>query len=141
MSKMKYRARNHRAQVIIIACMLVVGIVFVLPYVWMILDSFKPLKEISQGKTFFPKNFTTKNYVTVVTKAPLFNWLINSCIVSFAGTFIVLFTSTLAGFVFAKYNFRGRDLIFLGCLILRHLLLRQDLRNGRRLFGIVLLYL
>lgn len=107
------RASQRRAEIIIIAVMLVIGIIFVMPYIWMLLDSFKPMKEIVKGKSFWPEDFTFKNYVTVFTKAPVFAWLRNSVLTAVSGTVIMLFTSTLAGFVFAKYEFRGKNFLFL----------------------------
>ncbi len=107
------RASQRRAEIIIICVMLVIGVIFVLPYVWMLLDSFKPMKEIVKGKSFWPEDFTFKNYNTVFTKAPILSWLRNSVITAVSGTVIMLFTSSLAGFVFAKYEFKGKDFLFL----------------------------
>ncbi|MBQ6374403.1 MAG: carbohydrate ABC transporter permease [Clostridia bacterium] len=107
------RASQRRAEIIIIICMVVVAVIFIMPYIWMLLDSFKPMKEIIKGKSFWPEDFTFKNYNTVLTKAPILTWLRNSTITAVTGTVIMLFTSTLAGFVFAKYEFRGKNLLFL----------------------------
>ena len=107
------RASQRRAEIIIILVMLVIGIIFVMPYVWMLLDSFKPMKEIIKGKSFWPEDFTFKNYNTVLTKAPILSWLRNSVITAVSGTIIMLFTSSLAGFVFAKYEFKGKTFLFL----------------------------
>lgn len=92
--------------------MLVIGIIFLLPYAWMILNSFKDKTEIMKGRSFFPEEFIVDNYITVVTKAPILSWFRSSVIISVVGTVIMLFTSTLAGFVFAKYTFKGKDIIF-----------------------------
>jgi multiple sugar transport system permease protein len=43
---------------------------------------------------------------------PLVRFYMNSIIVSIAIVFMVLFTSSLAGFVFAKYRFWGKDFFF-----------------------------
>ena len=107
------RASQRRAEIIIILVMLVVGFIFMMPYIWMLLDSFKPMKEIVKGKSFWPEDFTFKNYNTVLTKAPILSWLRNSVITAVSGTIIMLFTSSLAGFVFAKYEFRGKTFLFL----------------------------
>lgn len=50
--------------------------------------------------------------MTAVTKAPFLQWLWNSLVVSISTVMAVLFTSTLTGFVFAKYRFRGKEIIF-----------------------------
>ena len=107
------RASQRRAEIIIILVMLIIGIIFVMPYIWMLLDSFKPMKEIIKGKSFWPEDFTFKNYNTVLTKAPILSWLRNSVITAVSGTVIMLFTSSLAGFVFAKYEFKGKTFLFL----------------------------
>jgi len=107
------RASQRRAEIIIILVMLVIAIIFIMPYIWMLLDSFKPMKEIIKGKSFWPEDFTFKNYHTVLTKAPILAWLRNSVITAVTGTVIMLFTSSLAGFVFAKYDFKGKNLLFL----------------------------
>ena len=109
---MGIRERKQLAQAAIIAVMLAIGVMFLLPYAWMILNSFKDKAEIMKGKTFWPSEFLLKNYVTVMTKAPILGWFKNSMVVSTVGTMIMLFTSSLAGFVFAKYNFKAKNLVF-----------------------------
>ena len=107
------RKSHKRAEIAIILVMVVIGIIFVMPYIWMLLDSFKPMKEIIKGKSFWPENFTLKNYKTVLTKAPILAWLRNSVVTAVSGTVIMLFTSSLAGFVFAKYEFKGKTFLFI----------------------------
>jgi multiple sugar transport system permease protein len=109
---MSLRNRKRASQAAIIAVMLIVGAVFMLPYIWMLLNSFKPQVEIMKGKTFWPAKFTWDNYVTVWTKAPIVTWFFNSTTVAVSGTIIMLFTSTLAGFVFGKYQFKGKSILF-----------------------------
>lgn len=53
------------------------------------------------------------NYVTVFTKAPIISWFFNSVFVTVVGTVAMLFTSSIAGFVFAKYEFRLKNALFL----------------------------
>ena len=107
--------QNHKKvyNVVVILVMTLIGLIFILPYVWMLLNSFKPLTEIAKGKTFWPKQWTMKNYHTVMTQAPIWKWLRNSVITSVSGTVIMLVTSSLAGFVFAKYSFKGKEFIFM----------------------------
>jgi ABC-type glycerol-3-phosphate transport system permease component len=88
------------------------AIAMLIPYVWMLLLSFKAQKEISAANTFLPETWTMQNYVKVFDTVPMVNWFFNSLIVAGAATAIVLFTSTLVGFVFAKYKFRHKNLIF-----------------------------
>ena len=112
---MRKNRQNHKKvyNVVVILVMTLIGLIFILPSVWMLLNSFKPLTEIAKGKTFWPKQWTMKNYHTVMTQAPIWKWLRNSVITSVSCTVIMLVTSSLAGFVFAKYSFKGKEFIFM----------------------------
>lgn len=88
--------------------------VVVFPFVWTLLLSFKDNSEIMQiPATFFPKQWVIAGYVTVLTESPFFLWFLNSIIVSVVVTLIVDFSSCLGGYIFAKFNFRGKNLLFL----------------------------
>jgi ABC-type glycerol-3-phosphate transport system permease component len=84
-----------------------------MPYIWMLLLSFKRTREIlTNPEKILPVNWTLASYVTVLTRAPFFNWFRNSVVVTASSTLIVLFTSSIAGFVLAKFKFRGREALF-----------------------------
>jgi len=86
--------------------------IMVTPFVWMLLLSFKQRHEISQANTIFPEVWTLDNYKKVFDTVPIMHWFSNSLVVTVSVTLIVLFTSSLVGFVFAKYRFRGKQAIF-----------------------------
>lgn len=88
------------------------GFTMLLPFVWMISTSFKPLEEISTTN-FFPVNGTTDNYGTVLFETKLPRWYLNTAIVAVMSTISVAFFDSLAGFVFAKYKFPGKRGIFI----------------------------
>ena len=110
---MKLNRNKRIASVVIIAAMLVLGLIFIMPYVWMLLSSFKGKVEIIKSKAFFPVKWIWDNYVTVFTKAPIASWFFNSVFVTVVGTLATLFTSSISGFVFAKYEFKGKNALFL----------------------------
>ncbi len=85
----------------------------VLPYLWMLLTSFKSTPEIMKnpGK-ILPIKWVLSGYEKVLTKSPFFQWFTNSLVVSVSVTLIVLFTSSVAGYIFAKYNFRLKNVLF-----------------------------
>lgn len=64
--------------------------------------------------TLFPEKWTFQNYLTIFNdpKLPLARFYLNSVFVSFMRVTITLFTSSLAGFIFAKYKFWGKDFSF-----------------------------
>ncbi len=92
------------------------GLLFtLLPFLWMFSSSFKSSTEIAHlPPTFLPEHFTLKSYQTIFTdpRVPLVRFYLNSIAVSVSVVAMVLFTSSLAGFVFAKYRFWGKDVFF-----------------------------
>jgi len=98
-------------QAIVMIVLLIGGFVMIAPFVWMISTSLKPAKEVFLGN-FFPLAPTWENYFAVLNKVPFARWYLNSLIVAGAVTLSVAFFDSLVGFVLAKYNFRGKNVIF-----------------------------
>ncbi|MGB2910239.1 MAG: carbohydrate ABC transporter permease [Anaerolineales bacterium] len=91
------------------------SLVMVLPFIWMVFGSFKTGREIRQvPPTFFPKEFTLDNYRTIMSDEdlPLSLFYRNSAIIAIANVIQVLFTSSLFGYIFAKFDFPGKQVIF-----------------------------
>lgn len=90
------------------------GIIVATPLVWMISSSFKPLSEIyAFPPTLIPQTFTTKNYDRLLSDWPFWNWYGNSLVIAIISTLTVLFFTSLAGFGFAKYRFKGSRPLFI----------------------------
>jgi len=78
----------------------------------MVLLSFKTQPEINRANTFFPSVWVIQNYITVFTSVPIVRWFLNTVVITVTATTITLFTSTLLGFGFAKFNFRLKNVVF-----------------------------
>lgn len=89
-----------------------IGMTMVIPFLWMISTSFKDATEIYRPN-FFPQNPTAENYDQVIFNTRLPRWYLNSLVVAVMSTISVAFFDSLAGFVFAKYQFPGKRVIFL----------------------------
>lgn len=98
---------------IIITFLSVFSVIMMYPMAWMILTSFKSNADIRMNKTrFFPTEWTLEGYEHAFAKAPIPHWFLNSMFVTICITTAVIFTSTLMGFVFAKYTFRAKKALF-----------------------------
>jgi len=85
-----------------------------LPFVWMFTTSLTPSAEIlTPSLRLWPANPTVTHYAEVLGAAPWLRYFWNTVVVSTASAVAILFTSSLAGFIFAKYRFPGRDLLFI----------------------------
>lgn len=93
------------------------GIVMVVPFIWMVLNAFKPASEIlRKPPTFLPDAPTLDNFSSLLTSYSFPQYIFNSILVTSCITLSVVITSTLLGFLFAKVRFVGRDLIFVAFL-------------------------
>ena len=84
----------------------------VAPLVWVLSTSFKPNQEaISFPPKFLPDHPTLENYLFVMTDSKLVLSLINSLIVSVGSTALSVTVSALGGYAFARYDFKGKNLL------------------------------
>ena len=89
------------------------SIIMIMPFVWMILSTFKDQSELMRfPPKFLPDKFSLKNYVEVFSSVPFLRYYLNSILITTVAVTLTLLTSSLAGFAFAKYKFKGRNTIF-----------------------------
>ena len=84
-----------------------------LPFVWMLLTSFKDLSEILQyPPRWLPTVFHFENYSNALSAARFDRFYFNSLFVATAVTAGQLITCSLAAYAFARLQFKGRDVLF-----------------------------
>jgi ABC-type glycerol-3-phosphate transport system permease component len=81
------------------------------PFAWMVLASLKPLAEVENPNPL-PTEWRWDNYAKVFEQVPFARYYFNSIFVSAWTTFLVVFTSAMAGYSFARLQWPGRDLVF-----------------------------
>ncbi|CAH0121526.1 MULTISPECIES: carbohydrate ABC transporter permease [unclassified Paenibacillus] len=92
------------------------GIMFLLPFIWMILSSVKHESEVLQiPPTLWPHEFTMENFRNLFTNMNFGVYLKNTILIVLF-QFVGMFLNAMAGFGFAKYKFRGRESLFLAVL-------------------------
>jgi len=100
-------------QVLKYAALILLGIWMLLPFYWMISASLMTSKEIIQmPPPLVPVAPQWHNYVRVTEVVDLGRSYLNSILVTSLTVLGILFTSSLAGFAFAKYQFPGRNVLF-----------------------------
>lgn len=90
----------------------IAAIIFFLPFYWVLVASFKTAAELRElPPTWWPQTFTLANYGEVWS-ATFARYFLNSFIYSGGSTIVVLFTSTLIGYVLVKDASRLGNLLF-----------------------------
>ena len=82
------------------------------PLLWVLSTSFKPNQEaISFPPKFLPDSPTFDNYLFVLTDPKLVTSLMNSLAVSLGSTGLSVVVSALGGYAFARFDFKGKNLL------------------------------
>jgi alpha-1,4-digalacturonate transport system permease protein len=90
------------------------ALVVLVPIVWTFLSSFKTTSELAKRPpSLLPHSFSLDNYTTALSSFNFAVYLRNSVIVVVAATLLTLTINSMAAYALAKYNFRGRDALFL----------------------------
>nr|WP_208588617.1 carbohydrate ABC transporter permease [Gracilibacillus suaedae] len=102
----------------IVTLLLVLGGISVsLPFIWMILSSFKTEREVLQiPPTLFPQNPTFQNYLELFQSLNFDVYLRNTLIIVFC-SMVGLLLNTMAGYGFGKFEFRGKEIWFMVVLV------------------------
>ncbi len=91
------------------------GLLMVTPLAFMFATSLKDSSEI-YDLAFFPAHPTLSNYVTVLSDGRFLRWFANSFGIAVAVTLSNVFFDSLVGYTLAKFQFRGRYLVFIAIL-------------------------
>lgn len=93
---------------------LTVGVIaMIIPFVWMILGSFKTTSEIRQYPTeFLPREPTLDNYIQLFGRLDFAQFFLNSFVVAAFVTLGNIIFSSMIGYALAKLDFRGKKLLF-----------------------------
>lgn len=112
------RAYHVLRLIILIVALSVLAIPFVVPTVWMIASSLKPLNEIFQSPpTIFTDSPTLAAYAEAFTFQPFARQYFNSVYIAVVVTLVTMLVASLAGYAFARIPFRGRNVLFFVVLI------------------------
>lgn len=108
------KTKSEMTKRILVYILLLVGVIVTLgPLYWMIVGATNPSGEVlSFPPNLIPGNFLDENFTNLTNSIDIFKSFWNSLIITLIFVVLSLFICSLAGFAFAKYNFKGKELIF-----------------------------
>ena len=110
-SSMKYKTMRNNFFLDIL--LFFICVILLLPLALLIANGFKtPEEMLVWPPSIFPTNPTFDNFQKVFTETPLFRWIFNSLLFSILSMIAIVITSTLAGYIIAKFQFRIINAIF-----------------------------
>jgi raffinose/stachyose/melibiose transport system permease protein len=94
------------------AICVVVGLAIVVPVLFGVLGGFKDNGQLSTSPFALPSPWVTENYTDILASLGFWLPLGNSILIALVTTLLVVLASAMAAFIFARYAFRGRELLF-----------------------------
>jgi multiple sugar transport system permease protein len=92
---------------------LLLAISVLAPILWLAVSAFKTdAGVIAYPPTFFPVQWTIKQFQYVGKSIPVFRMLLNTLVFAGGVTVLSVFFDSMAGYAFARMNFKGRKLLF-----------------------------
>jgi multiple sugar transport system permease protein len=94
----------------------VLALIFLAPVLFMLAGSLKPddrvLVEAATLQAILPTEISLNNYADVLSRVAFLRYLFNSLLITSTIVIAGLLINSLAGYVFARFVFPGRDLLF-----------------------------
>jgi multiple sugar transport system permease protein len=108
------KIRPSGLQIILYAILTLYAFITLIPFLWALSASFKPLSEIVNGGIhFIPKQWTFENYRQIFIQEPLLGrWLLNSVAIAVCVTMLNLLFNSMAGYALARLQFWGKQFWF-----------------------------
>ncbi|TXK84517.1 carbohydrate ABC transporter permease [Paenibacillus sp. N3.4] len=114
-SQFSINVRRIVVQTLWHACMYILGLLWLIPMVWVVWTAFRP-KDAALG-FHWTWEWTWDNFITVWHGAPFGHYYLNTLILTGGVLSVQLFSLTLAAYAFARVRFAGRDVVFMLFLV------------------------
>lgn len=110
---MSAKARERRNNFLLDVMLFAICFLLLLPLILLVANGFKTPQEILVWPpTILPTDPTLENFRRVFTETPLFRWIFNSLSFAVLSMCAIVITSTLAGYIVAKFSFWTINVIF-----------------------------
>lgn len=98
----------------VLIVLFVITLISLVPFFWMISTSFKSSGALmSIPIEWIPKEISWDSYQKILIELPFLKSLFNSVIISVLSTGLTILSASLAAFIFAKFNFPFKNLLFI----------------------------
>ncbi len=112
-NQITYQPNSQKTGKAILWLTIVLSLIMIAPFMWMVGLSLKDNQELMMGTdAVFRFPYTMQNYWDIFRNSSVFQWLLNSLIVSGCMTVGVLTLSSLAGYAFARLEFPMKKVLF-----------------------------
>lgn len=112
------RRKMSAGRILVYVFLSLAALFSVFPFYWMFVMATRPSSAYNSiPPTITPGSLLVDNFKKVLNQIDFFHALWNSFVICAIVTLVVLFVSSLAGFAFAKFQFRGKKILFTAILL------------------------
>lgn len=108
-----YSKKTKIIRALLIVVLILIAALTLYPVIYIAFGSFKENAELLRGGTrLLPEKFITDNYKQAWEKANFARYTMNSIVISLGVMIVTLIATSMAGYVFARKNFKGKELLY-----------------------------
>ena len=107
----KPRSTWTPAQIALTLVAAALSLIWLAPRAWALSTALKTPPESVLSPLWIPDDLTAESWRAVLDAGNIPNWFVNSLVVSVCVTFLVLLVASLAGYGFARTEFRGKPVL------------------------------
>lgn len=103
---------------LIILLMGLIAFIILVPFLWTLSTSFKPLTEVNKyPPQWLSPQMSLQPYGDMFNFLPFSRYTLNSVVIAISATLLTLFIGSLAAFAFSRFQFKGKDFFLLVFLL------------------------
>lgn len=106
---MNKQTRKIIGEILFYILIAIIAIYLIFPFYWALISALKTENElIRTPATFFPEQFSLRNFQAVLTNQAFLRGILNSLVVAGSTTLLALAIGSFAGYALGKLRFKGR---------------------------------
>jgi ABC-type glycerol-3-phosphate transport system permease component len=106
------RKLGRTAVIIAEIVLMLYAISLILPYLWLVNNSFKTVAEFYKDIWKLPEALHLTNYIKALKETNMFSYFFNSIVITAIGTFLGVMFSGMTAYILAQYKFKGHKIVF-----------------------------
>jgi multiple sugar transport system permease protein len=111
---MERKIKSAVGYVLITIFLSIFALAVLIPVIWIAICAFRPQTELMQyPPKFFAETLTLQNFTDITKRIKIWGYVRNSVIYCLATTIPSVFLNSLAGYAFARLEFKGKHVLFI----------------------------
>ena len=109
----KQIAQKVLVQIALYGFLTIMAVIVLFPFYWMLMSSVKTISEYNKPvPTLWPQTFRWETYKIAFNKVDFGTVFLNTVLVGVVSTILSLVITVLSAYAFARFNFRGKNILF-----------------------------